>query len=141
MGKMALITVTGRRTGQPRTTPVSLAPMERGWRLIAPFGEVDWVKNLRAAGTCTITRRRRDVDARAVELTGEEAASLLRESLLEVGPIVRAVVGRHFDLSPRAPLEHWLLEVPRHPVFRLELLEGSANRSQRHRDGVEGGVA
>ena len=120
IGPMALLTVAGRRSGLPRTTPVALAPHPRGWRLVAPFGVVDWVKNLRAAGTGRITRSRRTVEVRAIELSSEEAAPLLRESLLEVGPITRLVVGRHFALALDAPLSDWVAEAPRHPVFVLE---------------------
>ena len=119
IGPMALLTVTGRRSGLPRTTPVALAPHPRGWRLVAPFGVVDWVKNLRAAGTARITRSRRTVEVTAVELAPEEAAPLLRESLLEVGPITRSVVGGRFAVSPDAPLSDWMAEAPLHPVFIL----------------------
>ena len=120
IGPMALLTVTGRRSGLPRTTPIALAPHPKGWRLVAPFGAVDWVRNLRAAGTAQITRTRRTVDVRAIELTPVEAAPLLRESLLEVGPITRSVVGGHFAVTLDAPLADWVTEAPLHPVFILE---------------------
>ncbi len=120
MGPMALLTVTGRRSGLPRTTPVALAPHPSGWRLVAPFGVVDWVKNLRAEGTAQVTRRRRTVDVRAIELSPLDAAPLLRESLLEVGPITRSVVGGHFAVALDAPLAEWVAEAPLHPVFVLE---------------------
>jgi deazaflavin-dependent oxidoreductase (nitroreductase family) len=49
-GGVEQLTVTGRRTGQPRQVPV--IPVQVGPRryLVAPFGESDWVQNLRAAG-------------------------------------------------------------------------------------------
>jgi deazaflavin-dependent oxidoreductase (nitroreductase family) len=120
IGPMFLLTVNGRRSGLPRTTPVALAPHPRGWRLVAPFGVVDWVKNLRVAGTGLITRGRRTVEVRAIELGAEEAAPLLRESLLEVGPITRSVVGGHFAVALDAPLADWVAEAPLHPAFILE---------------------
>lgn len=126
IGPMALLTVAGRVSGLPHTTPVAIAPLDSGWRLVAPFGAVDWVKNLRAAGTATITRRRRTAMVRAIEQSPERAAVLLRQSLTEVGPIVRRVVGRHFDLSPDAPVADWVAEAPKHPVFVLQPVDRDA---------------
>ena len=56
---MYLLTVRGRKSGQPRTVP--LAIIERnGKRYIgSPYGIVDWVRNLRAAGEAILTRRLR----------------------------------------------------------------------------------
>src|SRR5713101_9190639 len=51
-----LLTVAGRQSGAPRTTPVTL--VEEGGRrwLVAPYGEVAWVRNLRAAGKASLAR-------------------------------------------------------------------------------------
>ena len=47
---MHLLTVRGRKSGLPRTTPVNLIEYQgRRW-LVAPYGEVAWVRNVRAAG-------------------------------------------------------------------------------------------
>jgi deazaflavin-dependent oxidoreductase (nitroreductase family) len=47
---MHLLTVRGRKSGLPRTTPVNLITHQgRRW-LVAPYGEVAWVRNVRAAG-------------------------------------------------------------------------------------------
>lgn len=119
MGPMALLTVKGRKSGLPRTTPVAVAPLESGWRLVAAYGIVDWVKNLRASGAAVISRRGRKVQVEADELAAEEAAPLLRQSLLEAGPITRRVVGSYFSTSPDAPLSAWMAEARRHPVFIL----------------------
>ena len=44
-----LLTVRGRKSGQPYSTPVTLVE-EAGERwLVAPYGEVGWVRNARAA--------------------------------------------------------------------------------------------
>ena len=54
MGPNALITVRGRKSGLDRTTPVALVELEgRRW-IQSPFGEVNWVRNLRATGEATI---------------------------------------------------------------------------------------
>lgn len=51
-----------------------------------PFGEVNWVRNLRAAGRATITVRRRKEDVTAVELGPTEAVAFFRDIL---SPLVR----------------------------------------------------
>ena len=49
-GGTVVVTARGRRTGQPRSTPVNLV-VENGRRYLAsPYGEVAWVQNVRAAG-------------------------------------------------------------------------------------------
>ena len=119
MGPMALLTVTGRRSGFPRTTPVAVAPLGDGWRLIAAYGIVDWVHNLRAVGKAELTRRGKIIPVSATELEATEAAPLLRDSLLEVNPMVRGLVGKYFDTDVDAPLADWADETARHPVFLL----------------------
>jgi deazaflavin-dependent oxidoreductase (nitroreductase family) len=54
-----LLTVLGRKTGRPMTTPVTL--VETGGRrwLVAPYGDVAWVRNTRAAGRVSLRRGRR----------------------------------------------------------------------------------
>src|SRR5688572_6727292 len=68
MGPNALITIRGRRSGLPRTTPVAIIEVSgRRW-IWAPWGEAHWVRNLRAAGHATIGVPRRKEEVRATEL-------------------------------------------------------------------------
>src|SRR5205807_1870872 len=86
MGPNVLITIRGRKTGVPRTTPVTVVESAgRRW-LIAPFGEVNWVRNLRAAGRATITIRRRNVEVTAVEMEAGDRVAFFRDVL---APLVR----------------------------------------------------
>jgi len=55
MGTTSLLTVRGRTSGQPHTVPVILVEQD-GYRfLVAAYGVVQWVRNIRAAGTATLT--------------------------------------------------------------------------------------
>ena len=120
MGPNALLTVRGRKTGQPHTTPVALVEVDgRRW-VQSPFGEVNWVRNLRAAREATITINRRPESVDAVELSPAETARFFKEVL---GPYVG-----------RIPMGRWLLSLlgggdiladpdaaaARHPVFELK---------------------
>jgi deazaflavin-dependent oxidoreductase (nitroreductase family) len=114
-----LLTVPGRRSGRPRSTPVTLVE-EGGHRwLVAPYGAVGWVRNARAAGRVTLSRGRRRETVLVSELDSRESAPVLRQYAREV-PITRPF----FDAGPDGPLEAFAAEAARHPVFRI--MSGSA---------------
>src|SRR5437588_12539462 len=95
MGPNALLTVRGRKSGQPRTTPVALVEIGgRRW-VVGTFGEVNWVRNLRVAREAGLAVGQRQEQVRAAELTQEQAAAFFGEVL---GPYVS-----------RLPLGRWLL--------------------------------
>lgn len=72
------LTVVGRRSGLPRSTPLLCVPDGDGWLIAGSyFGGPDmpvWVHNLRAAGEATITWQREQVPVTARELPDEERA-------------------------------------------------------------------
>jgi deazaflavin-dependent oxidoreductase (nitroreductase family) len=114
MGPNALLTVRGRKTGLMRTTPVALVEVRgRRW-VIAPFGEVNWVRNLREAGEGVLTVGRRREPVRAVELTRNQAAAFFAETL---GPYVR-----------RLPFGRWLVSSVLHARDIMDDPEGAAGR-------------
>jgi deazaflavin-dependent oxidoreductase (nitroreductase family) len=88
LGFNGLITIRGRTSGLPRTTPVAIiAVAGRRW-VWAPWGEVHWVLNLRAAGEATITVRGRKDEVRATELDALERRAFFRDTL---GPVARGI--------------------------------------------------
>jgi deazaflavin-dependent oxidoreductase (nitroreductase family) len=110
-----LLTVPGRRTGIPRTTPV--APLEdaEGRWLVAGYGPDGWARNVRAAGHVTLSRGAKSESLAATELDAAEAAPILRRYLAE-HPFT---VGAYFDVKKNAAIEEFEAEATRHPVFRL----------------------
>jgi deazaflavin-dependent oxidoreductase (nitroreductase family) len=120
-----LLTVQGRRTGRSYSTPVTLVE-ERGQRwLVAPYGEVGWVRNARAAGQVTLSRGHHTETVAIVEVGPDEATPVLQRYVTEV-PITRP----YFDVPPDSPLGAFRAEASRHPVFRIALGEalGHSNR-------------
>jgi deazaflavin-dependent oxidoreductase (nitroreductase family) len=109
-----LLTVAGRRSGRPYTTPVNLVEAEGERWLVAPYGPVGWVRNLRATGRATLTRGRDAETVGAVEVGPQEAAPILRRYLADV-----AIARPYFDVTVDSPLEDVAAEAERHPVFRL----------------------
>ena len=114
LGSTSLLTVKGRKSGRLFTTPVFLVEgHERRW-LVSPYGEVNWVRNARAAGQVTLTRRHHSETVPIVELSPAERAPVLREYLRHV-----RIVSPFFDVTPSSPLEAFVAEASHHPVFLL----------------------
>ena len=81
LGPNVLLTVPGRKSGLPRTTPVALLEIDgRRW-LVGTYGDVHWVRNLRAAGGGEIRRGSRTERVLAHELDAEHAAHFFRHVL------------------------------------------------------------
>jgi deazaflavin-dependent oxidoreductase (nitroreductase family) len=74
IGTTSLLTVCGRTSGQPHMVPVILVEQDGQRFLVAPYGVVQWVRNLRAAGTATLRRGRRSESISASELPAREAS-------------------------------------------------------------------
>jgi deazaflavin-dependent oxidoreductase (nitroreductase family) len=109
---MYLLTVRGRKSGKLHSNPVTLIE-EGGQRwLVAPYGEVNWVHNARAAGQAILTRGRQSETVDVVELGPAESAPVLKRYVNGV-PITRP----YFDAGPDSPLEAFKAEAARHPVF------------------------
>jgi deazaflavin-dependent oxidoreductase (nitroreductase family) len=111
-----LLTVPGRRTGIPRTTPVAPLEGDDGRWLVAGYGPDGWARNARAAGRVTLSRGRTTESLIATELSAVAAAPILKRYLAEHP----RTVGAYFDVAKDAPLEDFAAEAARHPVFRLQ---------------------
>ena len=109
-----LLTVRGRRSGQPHSTPVTLVEEgDQRW-LVAPYGEVSWVRNARASGQVTLSRGRQAETVKIAELDSAESGPVLKLYVTRV-PITQP----YFDATPASPLAAFVAEAPRHPVFRI----------------------
>ena len=114
---MYLLTVRGRKSGQPRTTPIVILEREGKRYLASPYGIVDWVRNVRAAGEAILTRARRDEQVRVRELAPKEAALVLKGSIEQGMP---SFLGKYFEVTAQSSPEEFELAAARHPVFSLE---------------------
>lgn len=109
-----LLTVVGRNTYTPRTTPVSLVTDGSARYPVGPYGEVGWVRNARAAGIATLTRGDKSERFSLVPVQGADAGPILRR-YLKLEPITRP----YFDAAGDAPAEVFEAEAATHLVFRL----------------------
>jgi deazaflavin-dependent oxidoreductase (nitroreductase family) len=112
-----VLEVRGRSSGEPRRTPVNLLSVDGTRYLLAPRGETQWVRNLRAAGEGRLLLGRRSEPFRAEELVADaEKVPILRAYLARW----KAEVGVFFDgVGPDSPEQELRDAAAKHPVFRI----------------------
>jgi len=109
-----LLTTTGRRSGQTRTTPVVLVETEGQPWLVSPYGLVGWVHNVRALPEVSLRRGGKTEVLRAEEVGPEVAGPILRCYVRKA-----RVTAPFFDAKADDPVERFVEEAPHHPVFKL----------------------
>jgi len=116
--KPVVLTVPGRKTGKPRSTPVTPMDVDGGRYVVNGYPGADWVDNVRAAGEVTLARARRTEQVRMVELSAEDARPVLRAfpALVPTGADLMKRVGL---LTEGTPDEMEAL-AGRCPVFRID---------------------
>jgi deazaflavin-dependent oxidoreductase (nitroreductase family) len=111
-----VLEVRGRKSGEPRRTPVNLLSFDGQRYLVAPRGETQWVRNLRAAGEGRLLLGRRGEPFTATEVADEQKVPILRMYLKRW----KAEVGAFFDgVGPDSTEQELQVEAAKHPVFRL----------------------
>ncbi len=105
-GTAATLSVRGRRSGEWRKVPVNVLELDGQRYLLAPRGETEWVRNLRAAGEGELRWRGRNEAFRAVEVADEEKPRLIQAYLDRWGRQVKQQFARLPDPSD-------------HPAFRV----------------------
>ncbi|MGQ4599756.1 nitroreductase family deazaflavin-dependent oxidoreductase [Nocardia sp. R6R-6] len=129
MWTFRLLTVSGRRTGRPIETPLAVFEQDNRRFLVASYGTVNWVRNLRAAhGKATLRQGKHVETVTATELPRDQAAGVFRASLASGPPRVpKAVVAlyRRFfvlpylDVRPDSSPQQFLDNARTHPVFEI----------------------
>lgn len=111
-----VLEVRGRKSGEPRRTPVNLLTYDAVQYLVAPRGETQWVRNLRAAGEGVLILGRKRQAFSAQELPDGEKPEVLRAYLKRW----KAEVGVFFDgVSDTSTDDEVNRIAPDHPVFRI----------------------
>ena len=111
----AALRIRGRRTGRDITFPVAIADYEGERYLVSMLGEnVNWVRNLRAAGGRAVLKHGRTEAVRLEEVDVRDRAPVLRR-YLQVAPGARP----HIPAGPGAPIADFERISPDYPVFRI----------------------
>jgi len=99
--------MVGRRTGRPHAVPVIPVQIGESRCLVSPYGEADWVRNLRTAGGGELQGRGTTERFAAREVPVAERAAVIAA--------YRAVAGRTVE-----PCFRHLPDPADHPVFVVE---------------------
>ena len=119
VGPIHLLTTRGARSGRPHTIPVVPVDDDGKRWLVAPYGAVTWVHNVRATGQVNLRYGRAAREYTTREASAEEAGPVLKRYLA----IATKTRGR-FNATQDSPVEDFVAEADRHPVFEL-IAEGS----------------
>jgi deazaflavin-dependent oxidoreductase (nitroreductase family) len=109
LGMIPTLAVRGRTSGEWRTVPVNVLELAGQRYLVAPRGDTQWVRNLRATGRGELRRHGRAEPFRATEIPDHEKPRVVEAYLARWGYQVKS----YFRALPD-PADH--------PVFRIERL-------------------
>jgi deazaflavin-dependent oxidoreductase (nitroreductase family) len=126
MGPNAILTAPGRKSGEPRSAAVAVLELDgRRW-ILGAYGEVNWVRNLRAAGRASVRLEGREMPVRAVPLSADDAEAFFRTELRAYVDNLPWAWRRVAGLFAGEPLRDPAGAAQRHPVFELVIDQDDA---------------
>lgn len=114
-GYVHMLDVRGRKSGRVYSVPVDLMEWHDRKYLVAPRGNTQWVRNVRAAGEITLRRGSSSRRFSFTELDDSAKAPYLKEYLKRY----RGAVQRFFTLTPDDSEAAFSGIAARYPVFEL----------------------
>ncbi len=110
------LVVRGRKTGEPRSVPVNPLDHEGARYLVAPRGNTEWVRNLRAAGEGELRLGSKRETIKATEILDDtEKPPVIKAYLQNWAGATKA----YFGVDENATDEELAKLAPDHPVFRI----------------------
>jgi hypothetical protein len=106
LAERATLTVVFRHTGDPHKVPVIPIDVGQSRYLVSPYGESDWVRHYRAAGTGELSRKGQTEVFQAAEVPVDERRVVIARTATSPG----AFVGPCFTK---------LLDARDHPLFHI----------------------
>lgn len=111
-----ILAVKGRKSGEWRTTPVNLLHLDGARYLVAPRGDTQWSRNMRAAGGGELRLGSKREAITVSEMADSKKPPVLRAYL----KLWSMETGRWFEgVTHDSPDEDVLRIAAQHPVFRL----------------------
>jgi deazaflavin-dependent oxidoreductase (nitroreductase family) len=116
----AILEVVGRKSGEPRRTPVNPLPLDGERYLLAPRGETEWVRNIRVSGTAALLVGRRREEIAVTEVADADKLPIIRAYLVkwawEVGAFFEGLSATSSDVEVNAVASGF-------PVFKISVVE------------------
>lgn len=110
-----MLTVRGRKTGQPHSVPVNPLTVGDEQYLVAPRGNTQWVRNLRAAGEGELRLGKTTEQFAATEVPDDQKVPILKAYLQRWA----SQTTRQFGVGKDASDADLARIAPDHPVFRI----------------------
>ena len=110
-----ILHTVGRNTGLPRSVPVTTVIVDQKRYLVAPYGEVGWVHNLRARPTAQLEFEKKSSDISVTPVPASEAAPILKAYFDEL-----KIVRPYFDANVGDGVEVFAAITEHHPVFLID---------------------
>jgi deazaflavin-dependent oxidoreductase (nitroreductase family) len=105
---VSVLSVPGRHSGRRSTVSVAVLRYNGQEFLVSAYGNTDWSRNLRAAGSARLTRKSRTEEVTTEEVPSADVPPLLEEYLRQFGKL--PTVAKTFAALPNAA---------DHPTFRI----------------------
>ena len=114
-----ILEVPGRKSGKTQTVPVNPLEFEGKRYLVAPRGNTQWVRNVRAAGGGTLRLGSKRERFAATEMADVEKPPILRAYLKNWA----SETGKFFGgVDHEAPEDKLVAIAAEHPIFRIEVV-------------------
>jgi deazaflavin-dependent oxidoreductase (nitroreductase family) len=104
----------GRKSGKTYATAVNWTEYEGKRYLVAPRGETQWVRNVRAGGGRAVLRHGKAESVRLEEVPVGQRAPIIKQYVGE-NKLVKGEFGR----EPDDPIEEYEEIAPNHPTFLI----------------------
>ena len=112
--KVVVLEVKGRKSGQVRSAVVNVVEHDGQRYLVAPRGNTEWSRNVKAAGAGSLKHGKRE-DVRFEEVPVEQRAPIIQKYLSENAMVTKA----HFGIDPDAPMAEFQRIAGEHPTFKI----------------------
>lgn len=109
------LTVRGRKTGEPHSVPVNPLSLGAERYLVAPRGNTQWARNLRAAGEGELQLGKATQHFTSTEVPDEQKPPILKAYLARWA----SQTTKQFGVGKDASDSDLARIAPNHPVFRI----------------------
>jgi deazaflavin-dependent oxidoreductase (nitroreductase family) len=110
-----LLTIQGRKTGTPYSTPVNVLRFEQRLYLVGTRGHTQWSRNALVVKTATLKRGRILMEFDLRPLADAEKPEILKAYLRQFNWMVR----RFFSIPSDSPVAAFAAVAQHYPVFEL----------------------
>lgn len=114
LGQQVVLTTRGRKSGQPHTVPISPLDIKGVGYVVSPYGEVDWVKNVRANPKVNLRQGKKSRDVTLAEVPPARGGDLLFRYWTE-----QKITRPYFDVPPAPSKADFDSDASAHPIFEI----------------------